>query len=403
MSTGSDWIGWYFSRPDERLGYGEPARGFVGQYCSYACPTCQSGGEIAPGAPCPDCDGRGVVCREVAMNNIATVVGDTLHIAAGDWRCAIAVKDIEANWSALSHFPARRAQCELAALANRLNTFAAHAADIASRGGALDIAAECERFARRHVSLTRRAWALESRCLSWFVTGRANFPVRANEKRMMSRDKAYAAVYAHAAAARDALKRIAWPHGAPGDPIRADNPDAPALIRAKIDAARTKHALMKAANEAIRAAKTDDEAALIEAVHGVTGWAHDTCAKVVARDPMGNRGFPSWALANNLAEIKRLEKRLKTIEANRSAGMIERTYDTRAGAVWVVEDPNAARVQIIFHAKPDEATRAILKQHGFRWAPSAGAWQRHLTNAGRYAATQVLDKIGAAESPLASG
>ena len=33
------------------------------------------------------------------------------------------------------------------------------------------------------------------------------------------------------------------------------------------------------------------------------------------------------------------------------------------------------RVQIIFDDTPDEATRAKLKAHGFRWAPSEGAWQ----------------------------
>ena len=37
------------------------------------------------------------------------------------------------------------------------------------------------------------------------------------------------------------------------------------------------------------------------------------------------------------------------------------------------------RVQIIFDDMPDEATRAKLKAHGFRWAPSEGAWQTQRT------------------------
>lgn len=42
-----------------------------------------------------------------------------------------------------------------------------------------------------------------------------------------------------------------------------------------------------------------------------------------------------------------------------------------------------------FEGKPDEQTREVLKRNGFRWAPSQGAWQRQLTQNGKYAAAQV--------------
>jgi hypothetical protein len=35
------------------------------------------------------------------------------------------------------------------------------------------------------------------------------------------------------------------------------------------------------------------------------------------------------------------------------------------------------RWQIFFDQRPDEATKTILKRNGFKWAPSAGAWQRY--------------------------
>ncbi len=47
------------------------------------------------------------------------------------------------------------------------------------------------------------------------------------------------------------------------------------------------------------------------------------------------------------------------------------------------------RVQFIFDGKPDEETRELLKANGFRWAPSQGAWQRQLTQAGKAAAERV--------------
>ena len=53
------------------------------------------------------------------------------------------------------------------------------------------------------------------------------------------------------------------------------------------------------------------------------------------------------------------------------------------------ENGEAMRVQFIFDGKPDEQTREILKRNGFRWAPSQGAWQRQLTQNGKYAAAEV--------------
>lgn len=118
---------------------------------------------------------------------IATLDGDTLHIAAGDFRCTIAAKDIAAVWNGLVLRPERRARGELTSLATRLNVFAARVAEILSRGGTLDVAAECERYARRHVSLTRRAWALDRRAARW--------------------NKAYNVVYAHYAHAVEHFQR----------------------------------------------------------------------------------------------------------------------------------------------------------------------------------------------------
>jgi hypothetical protein len=33
-------------------------------------------------------------------------------------------------------------------------------------------------------------------------------------------------------------------------------------------------------------------------------------------------------------------------------------------------------VQLIFPGKPSDEIRARLKSNGFRWSPTAGAWQR---------------------------
>lgn len=325
---------------------------------------------------------------------VASFAEDCLTVSAGGFALDLTVRGIARHWEALSQIPERRARMELGGLGERLNAFAAHVAALISRGGALEATAEVEQFARRHTELTRRAWAMDSRCMSWFVVGPARFPVERNKKRMASADKAFGLVREHVAAARKAVERRAFPHGAPDEPIRASNPDAPDLLRAAIDVRKQSHAAMKAANAAIRSVKGDDVEAMVQAVVDATGWRGSTAREVVCpREAWMGRGFPSYALSLELAEISRLEKRLASIEQQRERGMVERDHNTAAGAVRVVENPDAARIQLVFPGKPDEATRGLLKSNGFRWSPREGAWQRHLNSNGRWAAERVISAL----------
>lgn len=317
----------------------------------------------------------------------ASIVDGILQVSAGSFAVAISVKEIAGVWDALTHFPDARAAVELQGLSARMVDVFMRLRNLTGDGAPIDEVAEAERFARRHVELTRRAWAVESRCMSWFIVGPANFPTRANEKRQASRDRAYSAVFDHPEAALRAIERAAYPHGAPGTAIRMSNPDAPALIRAKIQGRMAKHSAMKAANVAVRAAKSDDPATLIEAVRGVTGWKLETCTSVVAR------GFQTFDLSGELAEIKRLQQRLGPVEAMRERGAVECVHQLLGATLRVVENPEAGRVQLVFSGKPDPETRALLKREGFRWAPSAEAWQRHLNVAGRCAAQRVVSAL----------
>ena len=64
------------------------------------------------------------------------------------------------------------------------------------------------------------------------------------------------------------------------------------------------------------------------------------------------------------------------------------------GISSVVEDKDAGRYQITFTGKPDYDTRTILKQHGFRWAPSLGVWQCFNTQHGENSLRRVAEKLG---------
>lgn len=175
-----------------------------------------------------------------------------------------------------------------------------------------------------------------------------------------------------------------------GRAIASDDPEALTKLQAKLKAAKESHAIMIAANKAIRTHKGDNAAA-IAAIVKTTGMLEEN-ARVLLRPDFGDgMGFASYALANSKAEIFRIERRIKEIEDAMQGVDVERVL---ASGVTYREDVALNRVMLIFGYKPDSAARDILKGRGFRWAPSNEAWQRQLNNAGRYAAQCVVESLG---------
>ena len=104
-------------------------------------------------------------------------------------------------------------------------------------------------------------------------------------------------------------------------------------------------------------------------------------------DCMGDVGIPRYRLTNRASNIRRLKERLALLEQTRPEAEPE-----KIGDVTIEESDN--RVRLIFPGKPSAEARALLKRYGFRWSPSAGAWQRHATEQARYLARQALKEIG---------
>lgn len=163
--------------------------------------------------------------------------------------------------------------------------------------------------------------------------------------------------------------------------IFSDDPEAVQKLEAKINQLETVQNFMKSANRMVK--KQDKEGFL--KLDGATAQVWDLLNEP---DFLGNLGFSPYKLTNNNANIKRLKSRLETLKA--LAGQ-ESTEEVIKG-IRLVRNVDANRVQLFFPGIPSaEVRQSLKKRHGFRWCRTEGAWQRHLSNAGIYAAKGFLN------------
>jgi hypothetical protein len=280
-----------------------------------------------------------------------------------------------AAWTNSSHTPEQRARSEqrgyVASVQNTYNELLAICKNDAQRDLLAD---EMERFRQNYLKHYTAMLSAMSRTASAFIVGPANFPTSRNQKRLDTVD-------------RRREEFLGWLNS------------AKASIRKKLLAARTPEEQDSVAWQALRA----DIARSL-------GYIADA-------DTNGGP-FNRSAFVNSIAgKVERLAKNGEVALVDRAVALVDEynashkkpaisrrhtfwTYPDVArkaaeaqqapaadGAViatgdgWSIETaPEDDRVRIYFDGKPDEATRSKLKGAGWKWAPSAGAWQRKLTN-----------------------
>jgi hypothetical protein len=168
--------------------------------------------------------------------------------------------------------------------------------------------------------------------------------------------------------------------------VSSDDPEAIAKLRAKLAKREAAQDQMKAINAAWRKAgkpQSDDTEAWAEIARAV-GCDIGQLSRIrleMARDFMQRAPY-SYHLTNNNGNIRRIRQRIEQLE--RSAATPQ--ADDITGDGWRIEDDaEENRIRVWFDAKPPAEIRAIVKRHGFRWAPSVGAWQRKRATAGHIA------------------
>jgi hypothetical protein len=135
---------------------------------------------------------------------------------------------------------------------------------------------------------------------------------------------------------------------------------------------------MKAANRCIR---TKDREAFLELSNAsVLLWETLTIPVV-----MGNLGFAFYVLRNNSAKIRQVQQQLEKLKRQE----LRPGVDQMVNGIRILANREANRLQLIFDDRPSEEMRKKLKRNGFRWSPSQGAWQRHISNSAYHAAMEI--------------
>ena len=228
-------------------------------------------------------------------------------------------------------------------------------------------------YARKLAENMNSSFSIEARVPSILIAGGSNFPVRKKEKQNAARDRNMEE-WNDIQGLLDKIRST----GMGG--ISADDPQAVQKLESKLEKLQAAQDTMKAVNAYYRKHKTLDGCPNLSAES-----IEKMKAEMSAQWHIEDKPYPSWALSNNNAEIRRIKGRIAELTKKQKTAYAGWEFD--GGTVEMNREDN--RLQIFFDEKPDEKTREALKESGFRWSPKAGAWQRQLNDNAIYAADRL--------------
>ena len=228
-------------------------------------------------------------------------------------------------------------------------------------------------YARKLAANMNHSFAIDARVPSMLIAGGSNFPVRQKEKQNAARDSNMQE-WQYIQGLLDKIRST----GMGG--IRQDDPQAIPKLEKKLAGLEKAQETMKAVNAYYRKHGTLDGCPHLSPENleklkaaMVSGWHYE------------KKPFQSWELSNNNAEIRRIRQRIDSLTRARETVYVG--WEFEGGHVEANREQS--RLQVFFEDKPDADARQQLKEHGFRWAPSVGAWQRLLNGNAYYAADRI--------------
>ena len=239
---------------------------------------------------------------------------------------------------------------------------------------------QADRYARKMADNMNRESRIGCMCPSVMISGGSNFPVRKKEKQVAAWDRNHEE-YKEIQKILDKIRNMLTGK----EVILSNDERAIEKLEDKLQTLREIQERMKNVNAYYRKNKTLDgcedltleEIEKLKAEMSGSNWRYE------------DKPFMTWQLTNNNATIKNTEARINELKRVKDAG----TTETETEFFKVVENSEAMRLQLFFDGKPDPEVRDLVKQNGFRWAPSQGCWQRQLTPNAKYSLKRLIESL----------
>lgn len=230
-------------------------------------------------------------------------------------------------------------------------------------------------YEQRYKSLFSAWLNAKSNCISSMITGPARFPIHKAEKANRSEQKHYDIFQQWREKAKKAIVKKTQPEKTYNSEIDR--------YKQELEGMRKNHELMKEGNIAIKKAhkdKTDISQYLID-TFGIKPHMIDWTMKF---------GF---GLQNNNANMKRVEARIKELEAKEQNRQNEPEKEFSFNGGKVVMNYEADRIQIMHDTKPNQEVISLMKKNGFKWSPFNKAWQRQITANAIYTTKHLINQL----------
>lgn len=223
-----------------------------------------------------------------------------------------------------------------------------------------------EEYVTRYKRFFSSYLGAKSNCFSVMITGASGINVRKHEKANRSERRHYEVFREWRERAKKAIIRKSKPAKTFSSEIER--------YKSELESLKKNHELMKEGNKRIKQAlknKVNIDSYLIE-TFGIQQHMLEWTYKF---------GF---GLANNNANIKRVEQRIKELEGKEEKANLTGSESLRYKTFELVYNYEIDRVQIKHDSKPNQEVINNLKSSGFKWSPSGLCWQRQLTDNARW-------------------
>jgi len=173
--------------------------------------------------------------------------------------------------------------------------------------------------------------------------------------------------------------------------VSSDDPAAVVKLKEQLASRQAIQDKMRAANKIVRSNPKNESTEEKREKLSALGFTIDMIRPLFIADYGDRFGFASYQLSNNNANISRIKKRIAALIQEDSRPAAEPV----SGKGFTIEEhAEENRIWVLFDVKPPRETCQMMRQNGFKWSPTRGAWIRNLNNAGRYAAFNLFTLLG---------